>query len=103
MTKMLADVTIPGYSGTGFKFSSGAAGVGEIISGMLKYALVFGGLAMFGYLIYGGFHLLISAGNPEGIKEGTNKIVFAIVGFLVIFAAYWIIQLVEVAFNLSIL
>jgi len=100
---MLADVAIPGYSGTGFKFSPGAAGAGEIISGMLKYALVFGGLAMFGYLIYGGFHLLISAGSPEGIKEGTNKIVFAIIGFLVIFAAYWIIQLVEVAFNLSIL
>ena len=99
--KVYAQATIPDPSIIGLKpeFST----LGAIISEALKYIITFAGLSMFAMILYGGFHLLISAGNPEGIKEGTNKIVFGIIGFLVVFAAYWIVQLVEVVFHLSIL
>lgn len=101
--KVLAQVTIPDYSGvSGWKLPPRPT-LGTIASAGLKYALVFAGLSMFGMILYGGFHLLISRGNPEGIKEGTNKIVFGIIGFLVVFAAYWIIQLIEAIFHFSIL
>jgi len=103
IAKVFAQVTIPDYSGiSGWKLGNRPT-LGSIISAGLKYVLIFAGLSMFGMILYGGFHLLISGGSPEGIKEGTNKIVFGIIGFLVVFAAYWIVQLVEVVFHLSIL
>lgn len=77
--------------------------LGNILSKALQYAIVLGGLAMFVYLIWGGLNLLTSAGNPEGIREGTQKIIFAIIGFLIIFASYFIIQLVETILGFSIL
>lgn len=95
------DVTLPDYGDTGFKFANKS--LGEIISQALEYAIVLGGIAMFAYLLLGGFELLTSAGNPEGIQKGTQKIIFAIIGFLVIFASYFIVQLVETMFGFSIL
>lgn len=99
--KALAQVTIPSPQTTGLdpRFSS----LGVLASEVLKYALVIGGLSMFVFIILGGFNLLTSSGNPEGIKKGTSQVVFAIIGFLIIFAAYWIIQIVEVIFGLTIL
>lgn len=101
--KALAQVTIPDYSGiSGWKLGSRPT-LGTIVSAGLKYALIFAGLSMFGMILYGGFHLLVSGGNPEGIKEGTSKIVFGIIGFLIVFATYWLVQLIETIFGLSIL
>ena len=103
ISKVIAQVTIPDYSEIpGWKLGNRPQ-LGTLASEALKYALVFAGLSMFGMIIYGGFHLLISAGNPEGIKEGTNKIIFGIIGFLIVFGAYWLVQIIEVVFNLSIL
>lgn len=94
-------VKLPGYGETGFKFAN--KNLGAIISQALEYAIVLGGIAMFAYLLWGGFDLLTSAGNPEGIQKGTQKIIFAIIGFLVIFASYFIVQLVETMFGFTIL
>ena len=55
------------------------------------------------YLIMGGFQLLTSAGDQGQIKGAASKITWAIVGFIIIFSAYWIIQMVEYVFNLSVL
>lgn len=94
-------VKLPGYGSTGFKFANKS--LGAIISQALEYAIVLGGIAMFVYLLLGGFELLTSAGNPEGIQKGTQKVIFAIIGFLVIFASYFIVQLVETMLGFSIL
>ncbi len=93
--------TLPGYNQTDFRWAN--ATLGQILSEALKYAIILGGLAMFAYLIWGGFNLLTSAGNPEGIREGTQKIIFAVIGFLIIFASYFIVQLVETILGFQIL
>jgi len=90
---VLAQVTLPQPSTLGL--DPQLTTLGDIISRAFEYLLVLAGLSMFGMILYGGVHLIISRGNPEGIKEGTNKIVFGIVGFLIVFAAYWIIQIIE--------
>lgn len=101
--KLLAQVTIPDYSGiSGWKLGARPT-LGGIINEALKYVFVFAGLAMFGSLLLGGFDLLTSAGEPGKVKQGTNKILFGIVGFLIIFSTYWILQLVERIFGLTIL
>ena len=53
-------------------------------------------------IVAGGFTIFTSAGNPEKIKKGQGMLVNALVGFLVIFASYWIIQLLEATLAINI-
>lgn len=66
--------------------------------------LVFGiaGLFLFLYLLWGGFDYLTSMGDPKKAEAGKNKITNAIIGFVIIFASYWIVQLVDYIFKLGI-
>ncbi|MFH1561363.1 MAG: hypothetical protein ABID04_02155 [Patescibacteria group bacterium] len=96
-------VTIPDYSGvSGWKFGARPT-VGAIVSVGLKYVMVAGGLMMFAYLVYGGITLMLSRGDPNGVSSGMNKVLYAIVGFLIIFSSYWLIQVVEIVLHLNIL
>lgn len=94
-------LVIPGYgpisSPVGFRT------LGDVISKLIPYFFVLAGLALFGFLIFGGFELLTSAGNPEKVKSAQAKITSAIIGFIIIFAAYWIVQVLEVIFGIEIL
>lgn len=67
--------------------------IGQIISKLLPYIFGLAGIAMILYLIYGGFHYMASRGDPKGMQEAKGKITNAIIGFIIIFAAYWIVQL----------
>ena len=90
---------IPGFER--FKFAD--ATISDIISALLPYVFVLAGLILFGFLIFGGFELLTSAGNPDKVKAAQGKITNAIVGFIIIFLSYWIVQILEIIFGISIL
>jgi hypothetical protein len=76
--------------------------IGKIISALLPYIFAISGLILFAFLIMGGFELLTSGGNPESAKKAQGRITSALIGFLIIFLAYWITQLLEVIFGISI-
>lgn len=63
---------------------------------LLPNIMVFAGIILFLLLVFGGFTIIASAGNPKGTEQGKQAITGAIIGFLVIFAAYWIIQIIQV-------
>ena len=73
-----------------------------IIQTVLPFVFVIAGLILFVMFIFGGFTIFTSAGNPEKIKQGQGMIVNALIGFLIIFAAYWIIQILETTFGFKI-
>lgn len=75
----------------------------DIINKLIPYVFRLAGLIMFLILIWGGFELLTSAGNPEKVKSAQGKITNAIIGFIIIFAAYWIVQVLEIVFGITIL
>jgi len=85
----------------GFSFAEGT--IGDIITDLLPYIYVLAGLILFIYLIIGGFSLLTSAGDPKKVESAQGKITSAIVGFLIIFISYWIIQILEIVFGIEIL
>ncbi|OGV89598.1 hypothetical protein A2Z41_02620 [Microgenomates group bacterium RBG_19FT_COMBO_39_10] len=72
--------------------------LGGIISNLLPNIYVLAGIILFFLLISGGLMFLISAGqeNPEGAAKGTQAVTAALIGFLIIFASYWIIQIIKV-------
>jgi len=72
-------------------------GAGQLVSIILSNALLFAGVLMVFFLVVGGIGVISGAGedNPEKAAKGRQAVTFAFIGFLVIFAAYWIIQVIE--------
>lgn len=83
-------------------FKPGLKTPGDIISALLPYVFVIAGLILFALLIMGGFGYLTSGGDPESVKKAQGKLTSALVGFLIIFLAYWLTQLLEIIFGISI-
>ncbi len=72
-------------------------GLGNLVSIILSNALLLAGVLMVFFLVVGGIGVISGAGedNPEKAGKGRQAVTFALMGFLVIFAAYWIIQVIE--------
>ncbi len=102
LTPLLA-VELPHYpSGGGGVLNLENDSLGTIVSKLLPHIFVLGGLLMLVMFLYGGLQLLISAGDPEGIREGKAKVTWALVGFLLIFSSYFIGQIIETVFGIKI-
>jgi len=77
---------------------------GGIISRALKFFIFpIAGIILFVVLILGGFQMLAGANNSKSLDEGKQRITTAIIGFILLFAAYWIAQLLEIIFGIRIL
>ena len=76
---------------------------GTFISRALFAVYIVAALSMFIIFVVGAFGMITSAGNPEKAKAGKAAATNALVGFLLIFASYWIIQIVESITGLKIL
>lgn len=101
----MADVNLPSYAGTGFKFENKT--IGDIISGtdgktgLLSYILVVAGLILLLMLISGGIGLMTSAGSPDKSKASYGRISGALIGFLIIFVSYFIAKIIELVLGVS--
>ena len=73
----------------------------DLINRILGYVLVIAGLIAVIYLIFGGFKYLTSGGNDKAVTEAKNTIMYAIVGLIIIAAAFaiksWVFSLIGVA------
>ncbi len=98
---ILQSLTLP--DGTIVKSPTDFTSVGDIFTKALPYILTIAGLILLFVIIGAGFTMFTSAGNPEKIKKSSQQLTFGIIGFVVIFTSYWIIQLLEKVFGLSIL
>ena len=82
-----------GQSGGAFTFGKGLT-FGEIISGLLPYLVVLAGLLLLLYLLYGGFVLMTSRGDPKAMEKGKGIITTALTGFIIVFVSFWLIQII---------
>jgi hypothetical protein len=87
----------------GSSASSEYSGVGSLINNILPNVYIAGGVIIFFMILFGGFTIITNAGNKDKIAEGTKTITSAIIGLLVLFGSYWIIQLIQVVTGVSIL
>lgn len=62
---------------------------------LVPVAFVIAGIILLFLLIGGGFAIISSGGNAKSVESGKNQIMGAIIGFLVIFASFWIIQIIQ--------
>lgn len=78
-------------------------GAGSLVNNILPNIYIAGGIIIFFMIVFGGFTIISNASDSHKIEEGSKTITSAIIGLLVLFASYWIIQLIQVVTGVSIL
>ncbi len=81
----------------GFKITS----LADLISRLIPYFILFAGIGMLLMLITGGFQLLTGGSDPKQIEMGRKRITYSIVGFIIVFLAYWFVQAAAIIFGLT--
>jgi|GEM_PF-301120 len=85
------------------EYASQLSTPGGIISRVLAFIFPLAGLILFVMLVWGGFEVLIQAPEKKAIDAGKQRVTAALLGFILLFASYWIWQIVEVVFGVKIL
>lgn len=73
-----------------------------IIQTALKVILVVAALVSFVYLVIGGIRWITSGGDKEGTAKAQSTITAALIGLIIVFAAWAIIRLLETFFNVRV-
>ena len=98
MNRTLAQsLTIPGQGDqpaqiTGFTTLT-FNNLGTLLSRAIPFILAAAGIGLLLMIISAGFSLVTSAGDTKKTEAGKQRLTYAIAGFIVIFAAYWLVQL----------
>lgn len=76
----------------GLKFAG--SNLGTIVAAALPYVFTAAGVLLLIYLLLSGLEYMTSRGEPKAVEAAKNKITSALVGFVVVFVAYWIVQII---------
>lgn len=98
MNTLAQKITLPGTSLNGLlpggQFSSPA----DVVNQALKFIFFFAGFIMLVMLIIAGYQFVTSRGDPKALSQAWGRLTFAIVGFSIVFGAYWILILLDTVF-----
>jgi len=70
--------------------------VGKLVTLFLDIAFAIAGIILLFYFILGGIAMIGSAGknDPKAAEQAKQTITSALIGFVVVFASYWIVKLI---------
>src|SRR3989338_7176207 len=71
----------------------------SVVNAAVPLLFAFVGIALFIYLVWGGFDFMMSMGDAKKAESGKGKITNAIIGFILIFVAFWIVQIADAFFG----
>ncbi len=86
-----ANTTLQLSQPAGFRISN----LGEIITAAVGLLLIIAAILAFLYLVLGGIQWITSGGDKAAMEAARNKITHAVVGLIVVGAAYAIILLAQ--------
>jgi len=75
----------------------------KLINRLLEYIFPLASLALFLMLVWGGFEMLTGAASKKNLDAGKQRVTTALIGFVLLFSAYWIAQIVEYITGVKIL
>lgn len=69
--------------------------ISSLVTTFLNIAFVLAGLILLFFFIFGGIGMISNAGsdNPQQMEQAKKTVTSALIGFVIVFAAYWIVQL----------
>ncbi len=83
---------------TGF---SGSTTISDLIKRALPLIYSVAGIALLIYLLIGGYGYLVSQGDPKAIASARSKITTALIGLVIVFISYWIVQAVGLLLGIN--
>lgn len=75
----------------------------DLINTILPNIFVFAGVLLFIAIIVAGFSMLLKPDDKKNTEAGKNAITYGITGFILLLAAYWIVQILEILTGVTIL
>ncbi len=76
---------------------------GMLVTAIVKNAFVLAGVISFILLIFGGFNVIVAAGDAKKAQQGKAAITGAVTGLLVVLGSFWLVQIIEVVTGLKLL
>ena len=100
----LAQVNIGQEFGSPFGQEGGST-LGDLVTIVISNAFTIAGVILLFMLIVGGIGMIIGANqdDPERAAKGRQTATSAVIGFIIVFAAYWIVQILEAITGVGIL
>jgi hypothetical protein len=79
-------------------FDTGGNTIGDLVALLVQASFVIAGVLILFLFIFGGFGIIMGAGNdnPEQAAKGKKALTSALIGFFIIFTAYWVIRIIEI-------
>ena len=68
--------------------------VGSLIGKILPYIFSAAGIALLVYLVIGGLQMMVSRGDPKAMQSAQAKITNALIGFVIVFFAFTLVQII---------
>lgn len=87
----------------GSKLNGAISSPNGIINALLPGILILAGLILFVMIIWGGFEMLTAGTEEKNADAGKSRVTAGIIGFVIIFCAYWITQLLQIMLGVNIL
>lgn len=78
-----------------------ASDFGQIVGSVITIAFVLAIVIALAMLVYGGIKWIISGGDKSGVEAARGTIVAAVVGLVIVFLSYFILNIVLGFFGLS--
>ncbi|TSC88774.1 MAG: Uncharacterized protein G01um10145_800, partial [Microgenomates group bacterium Gr01-1014_5] len=75
----------------------------DIVSKLIRFALIIAAVVFFFMLLIGGIKWIMSGGDKGKTEEARNQITAALVGLVIVFSAWAIAQLTKALFGIDIL
>ena len=102
MEKLLAQDTINLRPQGGAVGTLGGLEVPGIISGLIRFTVVVAAIVFFFILVVGGIRWIASGGDKAQTEAARNQITAALVGLVIVFAAWAIVALINTFFGIDI-
>lgn len=79
--------------------------IAPVVTTFLNIAFVIAGVILLFFFIFGGIGIISSAGsdNAQKLEQSKKTITSALIGFIVVFAAYWIVKLIGLITGVTII
>ncbi len=77
--------------------------LGKLVSVIIPAAITVAGLGFIAYLLLGAFKFVTSGGDQKAIDGAKHTITSALIGLLIVFASYWIIEILQTVTGIPIL
>lgn len=77
-----------------YRFGSGTTIASFFNNGIINIIFFVAGAVLIFYVVTSGISMMTSRGDPKALETAKSRLTSAILGFVIVFTAYWIAQII---------